>query len=153
MELISEAINDLSDISRSMSSEIVLNNGLIKALEFETAQLQKSGLYKIELSVTGEIIFLDANKELVLFRIVQEALNNIVKHAHANRIRIGLHFNNDSLGLYIADNGKGFSCDEGSEQGIGLINMKKRASILNGICTINSQPDIGTNINIKIPFA
>ena len=109
IELIGEAINDLSNISRSMSSEIVLNNGLIKALEFETNQLRKSGLYDINLRVTGETIFLDANKELVLFRIVQEALNNIVKHALASIIEIHLHYETENLNLDITDNGKGFT--------------------------------------------
>ncbi|MEP7254199.1 MAG: histidine kinase, partial [Ferruginibacter sp.] len=70
--MISEAINDLSDISHSMSSEIILNNGLIKALEFEATQLSKSGRYKISFSITGNPIFMEANTELVLFRIAQE---------------------------------------------------------------------------------
>src|SRR5882724_8425892 len=70
VDMISEAINDLTDISRSMSSEIILNNGLIKALEFEAAQLRKSGIYSISLSTTGNTVFLSATTELVLFRIV-----------------------------------------------------------------------------------
>lgn len=152
VELIGEAISDLSDISRSMSSEIVLNNGLVKALELETTQLQKSGLYKVSLSVTGEVIFLDASKELVLFRIVQEALNNIIKHAVASSINIGVHYNTSMLKLDITDNGKGFACEKGSEQGTGLTNMKKRASTLNGDCTIYSNPGEGTTIKIEIPF-
>ena len=58
VNMISESINDLSDISRSMSSEIILNNGLVKALEIETTQLEKSGLFKITLKVSGNIILL-----------------------------------------------------------------------------------------------
>ena len=57
VNIISEAINDLSDMSRSMSSEIILNNGLIKALELEAAQLTKSGIFKTNFSVTGNSIF------------------------------------------------------------------------------------------------
>ena len=93
VNIISEAINDLSDMSRSMSSEIILNNGLIKALELEAAQLTKSGIFKTKFSVTGNSIFMDANTELVLFRIAQEALNNIIKHAQAQAIGIQLHYN------------------------------------------------------------
>jgi signal transduction histidine kinase len=55
--IISEAINDLRDIARSMSSEIVLNNGLIKGIEFEVDQLLKSGIYEIDLSICGESVF------------------------------------------------------------------------------------------------
>ena len=60
VSMISEAINDLSDISRSMSSEIILNNGLIKALEFEVGQLNKSSLYRIDLVVNGNPVFFDS---------------------------------------------------------------------------------------------
>lgn len=152
VKLIGEAINDLSDISRSMSSEIILNNGLIKALEFETNQLRKSGIYDINLRVTGETIFLDANKELVLFRIVQEALNNIVKHALASIIEIHLHYETENLNLDITDNGKGFQHKQDCEQGTGLTNMRKRANKLNGKCEVISSPGTGTQIKIEIPL-
>lgn len=152
IHMISEAIDDLSDISRSMSSELILHNGLIKALEFETAQLKKSGLYSIKLSVTGDTSFLDTHIELVLFRIVQEALNNIIKHSTATVITINLDYNSDLLTLDIVDNGRGFTFEKDCEQGAGLNNMKKRASTLNGQLTINSQPGNGTAIKIEIPI-
>ena len=149
--MIGEAINDLSDISRSMSSEMILNNGLIKALEFEISQLNKPGLYNIKLSVTGEAVFLDANKELVLFRIIQEALNNIVKHAEASNICIELYYSMATLILTINDNGKGFKIGIDS-LGSGLNNMSKRAKMLNGSCDVNSEKGLGTTIQIEIPL-
>ena len=149
--IIGEAINDLSDISRSMSSEIILNNGFIKALEFEVNQLNKPGLYNIKLAVIGEAVFLDANKELVLFRITQEALNNIVKHAEATEINLVLHFQKEILFLEIMDNGKGFA-NKDHTGGNGLGNMTKRAKLLKGSCIINSKPGTGTSINIEIPL-
>ena len=152
VNMIGEAINDLSDISRSMSSENILSNGLIKALEFEVAQIEKSGLYDINLSVTGNTLFLDASKELVLFRIFQEALNNIIKHANASAIIIDLHYNTTILSLNIFDNGIGFSSEQNCTKGSGLTNMKKRTAMLNGQFTVNSKPNTGTNITIKIPF-
>ncbi len=152
VSMISEAINDLSDISRSMSSEIILNNGFIKALEFEISQLNKSGLFQLKLIVTGEPVFLESQRELVLFRIVQEALNNIVKHAAARTITLFLHYNEKILSLKINDDGKGFANDKNVENGTGLSNMKRRAGLLLGSLTIISQPGAGTEINIKIPF-
>lgn len=151
--LIGESINDLSNISRSMSSEIILSNGFIKALEHESAQLQKSGLFKITLSIAGDIRFLEARKELVLFRIVQEALNNIVKHAAAGIILINLHYHKNLLNLEIIDNGKGFVIDDNTQQGMGLVNMAKRANTLDGKCIINSRLDNGTSIKIEIPLS
>lgn len=149
--MISEAINDLTDISRSMSSEIILSNGLIKALEFEAAQLQKSGLYTIAVSATGNPIFMNANTELVLFRIVQEALNNIIKHAEATTIKLHLHYNTVLLTLEIADNGKGFN-SEFVKMGTGLHNMKKRIALLNGQLYLVSAVGNGTTIKIQLPL-
>lgn len=153
VNMISESINDLSDISRSMSSEIVLNNGLIKALEFEKTQLEKSGLYKMGFAVTGESVFLEADKELVLFRIAQEALNNIVKHAAATVINLELHYDTNLLNFDIIDNGKGFSPGQkNNERSTGLINMRKRANMLNGKCVVISRCGIGTKVKIQIPL-
>jgi signal transduction histidine kinase len=151
VNMIGEAINSLSDISRSMSSEIILNNGLIKALEFEAAQLTKTGIYKINFSATGNQVFMDNNTELVLFRIVQEALNNIVKHADASIIDINLHYSSSLLTVQINDNGKGFYTNE-TEAGTGLQNIKKRAGILKGNLTLNSTINTGTQIKIEIPL-
>ena len=152
VKIIGEAINDLSDISRSMSSEIILGNGLIKALEFEVSQLKNPGLYNIKLSVTGDVVFLEESKELVLFRITQEALHNIIKHAGASVIEIGVHYNRHSMSIEIVDNGKGFETEQKSKNGTGLINMVKRANLLKGKCIIDSETDIGTKIKIEIPL-
>jgi two-component system, NarL family, sensor kinase len=149
---IGQVINDLSDISRSMSSEIILDNGLIKALEFELAQLEKSGLYRIGFSVTGNTIFLDSSRELVLFRVTQEALHNIIKHAQATQINVGLHYNKALLSLAITDNGKGFDINELKNTGTGIKNMQKRILMLNGTCVVSSNFNTGTEVNIQIPF-
>lgn len=151
VNIISEAINDLSDLSHSMSSEIILSNGLIKALEFEADQLMKSGRYKIHFSITGSPVFLDANTELVIFRIVQESLNNIVKHAGASVIAIHLHYNSALLSMEITDNGRGFITD-GARPGTGLQNIKKRAAVLKGGLQISSSVNAGTRIKIEIPI-
>jgi two-component system, NarL family, sensor kinase len=151
VNIIGEAINDLSDLSHSMSSEIILNNGLISALEFEAEQLTKSGIYKISFSATGNPVFMDTNTELVLFRIVQEVMNNIVKHAEASVIDINLHYTDALLTMEIKDNGKGFYTDR-NQPGTGLQNIKKRAAILNGNLIINSTINIGTQIKVQIPL-
>ncbi len=152
VSMISEAIADLSDISRSMSSEIILNNGLIKALEFEVMQLNKSSVYRIDLVVNGNPVFFDSQKELVLFRIVQEALNNIMKHAAAREIRLSLDYRDNFVEMQICDDGKGFVNGAGTLKGTGISNMKRRAEMLNGNCTVYSMPGEGTKIKIEIPI-
>jgi two-component system, NarL family, sensor kinase len=149
--MISEAINDLTDLSRSMSSEIILSNGLIKALEFEVNQLQKSGLYKIAINISGNPVFMESATELLLFRIVQEAINNIIKHAEATAIHLHLHYNTSMLTMEITDNGKGFTVDR-TNFGTGLQNIKKRAALLKGSFDINTLAGSGTELRVDIPL-
>lgn len=150
-KVIGEAIADLSDLSRSMSSEVIKNNGFIKALEFEINQLNKPELFNIKMTVIGEPVYLRADKELILFRIVQEALHNIIKHAKASSIHIALHFTELFLQLTLADNGKGFATNKPNQPN-GLLNMKKRTDLLHGQFDIDSVLGKGTTIQIKIPL-
>ena len=149
--MISEAINDLSDISRSMSSDVILNNGLIKGIEIEVAQLQKSGMFDIDFSIIGNSLFLNNRKELVLFRILQEALNNIIKHANATKIYICIDYGVDMLTLKIKDNGTGLKENYSKHNGTGLFNIRKRAEMLKGVFSIRSNEQ-GTTLIIEIPI-
>jgi len=151
INIIGEAINDLSDLSHSMSSEIILNNGLIKALEYEENQLKRSGLYEIQFATTGNPVYLESSTELVLFRIVQEVLNNIIKHASASSIQMHVHYNEADLSIEIHDNGKGFNLVE-NMKGTGLQNIRKRTALLNGNLQISSDENNGTEIKLKIPL-
>jgi len=150
--IIGEVIADLSDVSRTMSSEVVLQNGLIKAIEYEIGQLNRTGGFKLKLQIIGEGAFLDARKELILFRIFQEALNNIIKHADATEITIRLHYQPECLILQVKDNGKGYSPEQKNATGNGMVNMRRRAIVLTGDCRIESTPGNGTLITIQIPI-
>jgi PAS domain S-box-containing protein len=94
--------------------------------------------------------------ELNLFRIVQEALTNIEKHAHAKTVRLRLSFQGDSVVLRIQDDGLGFApqrskARRGKWRGIGLTNMRERALSLGGACEVLSTPEKGTTISVRIP--
>ena len=151
VNFLTETIADLSDLSRSMSSDVIKNNGFLKALEFEINQLNKPELFNIKLTVVGEPVFMHAEKELILFRIVQESLNNVIKHAHASSIHLNLHYADSHLLLSITDNGKGFSLDNFNKRN-GLLNMNKRALMLNGQFDIESSIGTGTVVTIKLPL-
>ena len=157
IDLISKAINDLSDISKSLNADFIAEYGLINALAQEINKLKNTGLYEIIFDVAGNAIFLDSKKELVIFRIAQEALNNVLKHANAKKIMINLCYNNDCLDLSISDDGAGFIPGNSSEptdkkKGSGLINMNKRARMLNGHWIINNGPGNGTIVKLTVPY-
>lgn len=95
--------------------------------------------------------------ETALFRIIQEATTNIVKHAGANNVTIRLEYSKDWLTLHIIDDGKGFDLQSAlnprdGKRGLGLVSMKERTEILNGTFTVESKPGKGTHTVIKIPM-
>ena len=147
--LISTVIGDLRHLSHSLASDDILSFGLIKAIEGEISQLTKSGKYEITYKVSGEQVFLDHKIELILFRIVQEAINNILKHAEASAILINVQFEEKVFIIQIQDNGIGYQLTE-NNRGAGLKNMQKRVGIVNG--EIEMITNSGTLINIKIPI-
>jgi two-component system NarL family sensor kinase len=157
LQQISKAIADLSDLSKGMNSEIIINQGLIEVLKKETNRLRELNLFELDYVITGNPVFMDSQKELVIFRIIQEALNNIIKHARATSVKLNLEYNFDRINVLIADNGRGF-CKEVVEQNknkeskAGLNNMQKRAALFNGRTIIDSTPDSGTNIYVTIPY-
>ena len=150
VQIVSESLNDLRDISRSLSSELILNNGLIKALEHEIHQLNRAFLYNIKLTIIGDPFFMIADNELVIFRIIQESLNNIMKHAEATQVDITFCYSTTHLEIEIVDNGKGFDIHQ-VHKGNGIHNIFNRAASLLGTANIDSRNKIGTKVNIKIP--
>lgn len=157
VDLISKSIHDLSDISKSLNSEAIGQQGLLNALKLEIARIQKLNTYKVDFEVTGEPIYLDSQKELVLFRIAQEGLNNIIKHAGAKNIRLGVCFDTTEVTLSICDNGKGFYYKENQDtiqdnMKAGLVNMRIRSKVINGYLKIESSINEGTTITVTAPY-
>lgn len=156
-DLIGRAINDLRGISSSLNHYPIMNNGLIKTVEEEINRIERTGKFQIKLLLQGNIIFLDTKLELVIFRIIQEALNNIIKHSNASLIQIILNYHNDFISFTIKDDGKGFDLSIIREQGkgikgLGIGNIKTRVKMFNGSCSIDSIPGQGSSINVTIPF-
>jgi signal transduction histidine kinase len=156
IDLVSKAISDLTDISKSINSDIIVNQGLITALEQEIGKLKKLNSFNITYIISGEPVYMDAQRELFIFRIVQEAFNNILKHAQPKTVRLKLYYGSKQLKVTVSDDGKGFTFENADSVkhicSSGLRNIHKRAELLNGKCFIKSSPDLGTTINVLIPF-
>jgi two-component system, NarL family, sensor kinase len=157
VDLISKAICDLSDISKSLNSEAIKTHGLYNTLKVETEKICRSGKYTIDFMVKGNAIFLDAQKELVLYRIAQEALNNVLKHASATQIWLSLKYEVNQIIMSIRDNGNGFEKSVIEKQipgkiTAGLTNMCIRANSINGFCNIESNTGYGTTIIVTVPY-
>lgn len=152
--LLTKVIQDLRDLSRTLNPDFIRDIGLLQAIEQQVSFLKKSGLFTIDLVVTGEVKKYSLQQELVVYRIVQELLNNIVKHAAATAITIQLNYQPGQLQILVTDNGRGFdiTAQPGENgNGLGLRNMHNRINMINGVININSSHGNGTTVEILLP--
>jgi two-component system NarL family sensor kinase len=152
-ESITIALNDLRDIARSLNGQRILQMGLKQAVEKELERINNAGILKARLVVTGNVRKVHSQKKLILFRIVQECIQNIIKHADATQMEVFFDYRESHLRIKIKDNGKGFDMDEHLHSGgLGLQNITERASVLGGATTIRSTDGEGTIIELNIPY-
>lgn len=149
-KLVAQAITDLRDLSKSLSYDQIVQLGLAQTIAFECERINKSGIVAVVQEVTGEPYSLGQQRELVLFRIFQEAINNALKHAGAKQVTVGLQYSQNLCNLTIADNGAGFDSAGDHSLGSGLRNMHNRAALIGAVATIHSQPGKGCCIKITI---
>lgn len=149
-ELLGKAISDLRNISHTLNSAFVTNVGLPEAVEKDLEYIRSAKDVKCTLHNTGEEYSIGEEKELLVFRIIQEAIANAVKHAAPSAIDVYLDHLPQMLVVRVVDNGAGFSTDVISKSGIGLNNMQVRADLLKGRLGVTSEKGSGTTIRLEI---
>ncbi len=151
-------INVIRDLSYDLQPPILAEMGLLKALEIYCEEFSSQFGRKVDFQSAGLNLFkLDSDTEIHLYRLVQEGLNNIRKHADSDDAIVRLVGVFPNIILRIEDTGKGFDVEArelalGNEKRMGLRSMKERVNLLGGQMTIQSNPMKGTKIFIKIPF-
>ncbi len=155
LDLVNKSIKELRDLAKLLQGELLVENGLGKAIKQELDRLKRISSYKLR--VKNQLLDLTAsspNKDLIILRILQEIINNIIKHAKATDIEINTALINDTLHLNIKENGIGFNYEEikNQKKGIGLYSIHKRVEMINGKIHINSSLSVGTHITIEIPY-
>ena len=149
--LIDSTITSVQRISSELRPQILDVMGLCEAISWQAREYQKRTTLQFELGCEQ----VEINKELTteLFRIFQEALTNVVRHAEADRVKICLHQDEKQATLEIKDNGKGIPPEKIDDcQSLGLIGIRERVLFLGGEVEFLSQPGQGTQVVVKIPF-
>jgi two-component system sensor histidine kinase UhpB len=133
--------------------------GLLPALRWYVKEYQQKTSIEVDFSATGfkDRERLSPEMETALYRIVQESLTNIAKHAQAHKVTITLHEEEDAVNATIVDDGRGFRVEEvrntaDQDRGLGLVGMQERALLLDGTVDIDSQPGQGTRVEVHIPL-
>lgn len=155
--LLNTGIQSMSNFIQNLRPSLLDDLGLIPALRSLTNNLKQAAGIDIEFSVTGQERRLDNEVELLLFRIVQEALNNIGKHARATQASVTVAYAPRAMRLTISDNGRGFKLDVSTEDlprsgKLGLMSMQERVWLLEGTLEIKSEPGQGTTLLVEVPL-
>ncbi|HAA11258.1 MAG TPA: hypothetical protein DCE41_05970 [Cytophagales bacterium] len=157
VNLVEQACQDVRNLSHEMNMGISENFGLASAVKELVAHLQKSKEIQIAFSASLDTVMVDAKSEIVIYRIVQELISNVLKHAKASKLSISLtgYEEENLVNIMVEDNGVGFdpqALDPGNT-GIGLDSLHDMVSTMEGEMSIDSRPGVGTTINIDFPFS
>jgi two-component system NarL family sensor kinase len=152
LSLVDESCKEVRVISHQMAPNILLKSGLATAVRDFIDKIDARKL-KVNLSTFGLKERLDQNVEMVLYRVIQEAVNNVIKHAEANSLDIQLSKDEEGITVMVEDNGKGFdSAALDDFEGIGLKNIRSRVEYLKGQVDFSSTQGAGTLVAIFIPL-
>lgn len=151
-ELLAQAIADLRNLSHLLNTHYIGQAGFAESVQQLLLHLQKSGQYETSLLQPYEKFGADGQQAIILFRMVQEMVNNAVRHAGASNICITLEQRNGQRKIILRDNGRGFDTRilEQPGGGLGIRNMKLRAASVGAAIDINSRLNEGTTITITL---
>lgn len=155
-QILADVIKYIRMLSKGLNSDMLTSYGLRESIRFELQRIEQTAMINCQFHTQGEDFNIDSKKEIVIFRMVQEILNNILKHAAATEISISMVYTALDFQLRISDNGKGFSPGDNysrtiEDAGSGLRNLQKRAALVGAEINIDSSPGMGTIITIRLP--
>jgi len=151
--LIDYSVNTIRRISSELRPSILDDLGIVAAMEWQIQEFQKKSGIDVQFNVTGNAENVKGNVATGLYRILQEALTNTLRHAKAKKISVKLEQNSDKIYLTIEDDGIGFNANEIKlNKTLGLLGMKERILMMEGEFNIRSKESEGTTIHASIPF-
>lgn len=149
-EQTNKAMAELRHLGNSYHADRLAEQGLIDALKQQLEQLQKTGMFSTTFYSEYDRLQIRKNSLIFLYRMLQEALNNIVKHAKADKIDLNISRRGDEVCITLKDNGLGFDmADSAFKPGIGLVSMQERAAMINAHMELSSKLGVGTTIQFS----
>jgi len=152
-----QTLRAIRNLSIDLRPSALDDLGLLPALRWYVKEYQQKSSIQVDFQAQGFKNRLSPEMETALYRVVQESLTNVAKHAQAQHVSINLREAADAVYATITDDGRGFDFEElqrttDRERGLGLVGMQERALLLNGTLIINSKPNGGTTVHVRIPF-
>lgn len=156
--LAADSLQELQRLMTDLRPSHLDDLGLPAALRWYAARIEERYPLKVHVDVSGPESRVEDAAKIASFRIVQEAINNVIKHAEAQMVQIGLTFETPGMRLTVRDDGCGFDLDHvrilqsSSRPSLGLAGMRERAALLGGTLTLSSRPGQGTQVEAFIPY-
>lgn len=150
-EVVANSLQEVRSLSKSLNNEVINYAGLQASVVNEVARFNRLNLVNSQFNTVGKCMKIPQKDEIILFRILQEFFNNVIKHSKADTLIIDFIFTTQDLTIRASDNGNGFDTEE-VEKSSGLLNMKSRASLINTDFTLNSSKTIGTSLYLRYPI-
>lgn len=150
-ELLDKAIYQLRDINLSLSPARQGEQLISESINDQLQVLERTGIYKTSIDIKGKPRMISPSMHIIIYRMIQEILNNIIKHAGHTYIKAIVNYTPGELSIIISDGGKGFDVAAHSQTGHGLKNLKARAKVINAQLKIDSN-GFGTTVEIKLPL-
>ncbi len=152
--LIDTTVNVVRRIASELRPSILDDLGLVEAVEWQTQLFQTRTGIECRSECAPQIIQLTDQQSTAVFRIVQEALTNILRHAQATRVSVAIEEEDGNLVLKVSDNGRGITPAEVSnKQSLGLLGMRERAHLIGGHLDIAASREGGTVLRVCVPLA
>lgn len=152
-DLVRQLITDIKALSVRLDGDRVGRVGLIKSIGTEIERINKTGQFTASLTQDGSTQEIDPGKATILYRMVQEILNNAVKHSQAKNINVNVQTSDKNLTLAISDDGCGFDWEaKRNSGGAGLFNLTNRANLIQAVLSFNSVAGNGTTVTIELPI-
>ena len=156
-QLVEGSVKAVHQFARGLRPAVLDDLGLIPALHAYCKALAAEKKLKIQMTAFAGVEALPATGKTVLFRVAQEALNNVVRHARATRVKVTIAEGRGQISMEIGDNGQSFRVDKAflakNPKRLGLVGMKERLEMIGGSLTIKSAPGSGTTVRAAIPFS
>ena len=154
---IAEALENSRKITYDLSPPVLYELGLVETMYWFTDKLNEEQNIRAKFTTNVKTLELPESKLIIVFRVIQELVNNVLKHAQANNLEIGFKAKKNSFEIKVADNGKGFRINGSldtkfKKSGFGLFAVKERVNNLGGWFSVQSEPGIGTFIKITLPL-
>jgi two-component system sensor histidine kinase UhpB len=149
--LAGQAMEELLRLARQLRPAALDDHGLVPALDGQVRRFREQTGIQAQLSANGDLIALDDDRQLVVYRVAQEALNNVARHSRASAVAVSLQAANGAVRLEVADDGRGFA-PRSEARGLGLDGMAERARLVGGDVDVLSAPGRGTRVSLSVPL-